>query len=281
METYVLIVIPILWILISGLCERPLFSVLGTENGDLWSRGLFFGGDMLRLSFAFFYFYIYFKLFAWLSQLARSKFFKEPIPSSTNMKKFFSSFLYITMAIFCASFLLVFIVKQSSLLSSHERIIASSELYMKMDMALFPTDPRLWIIDALTHTRWDFVVTYVYRKINWAFVLVFTILLLFKKTLLRKYLITFFLAPTLALPLWIAWPAISPNEMYRNNMFHVTSINKIKEEYDKVPLGYHLSKFMDLIEVHMENPHQEYPLIYTKPSMHVCWGFLISYFAIL
>ncbi len=236
---------------------------------------------MLRIGFAVFYFYLYIKLFIWLNQITRNKLFKESIHSNTDMRKFIASFIYITMAICLSTLLLVFTVKQSSLASSQADMVSSSELFMKMDRALIPSDPRLWLIDLFTHTKLDFLLTYIYRKIDWVFAFILVALLLFQKTLFRKYILAFFLAPTLALPIWLAWPAVTPNEMYRNNMFHIPSIDKIQEVYKQVPLGYHLDKFMNYVEGHIENPKQEYPLVSTNPSMHVCWGFLITYFAIL
>ena len=280
-ETYILIILPILWILISGFFERPLFSILLGDKAELWSRSLFFGGDMLKTGCIIFYLYIYIKLFIWSGQQIRIKVFKEQLPPTTNMKLFLLSFFYITIAIFFSSLLVIFTVKQSSLASSPSKMIVASELYMKMDMAVFTVDPRLWLIDFFTHTRWDFLLTYVYRKLDWAFALVLIGLLLFKKTLFRKYLIAFFLAPMIALPFWLALPAVTPNEMYRNNMFLIPSVNIIQQQYEKVPLGKNLSKFLDYAEENIENPKQKHPLVSTNPSMHVCWGFLITYFAIL
>ncbi|RUR13658.1 phosphatase PAP2 family protein [Legionella sp. km772] len=280
-ETYVLIIFPILWILVSGFFEKPWFSIIRSDHWDLWSRSLFFGGDMLKLGFIVIYIYLYFKLFIWLSGFIRRKLFKEQIPASTNMKLFLASFLYMTFAVFCATLLLIYTVRQSSMLSSTSKMISSSELYMQIDLRLFPKDPRIQMVDFFTHSSWDFWLTYIYRKLDWVFALVLIGLVLFKKTLFRKYLLAFFLAPTIALPMWLAGPAITPNEMYRVNMFSVPAVTPYQEAYKKLTLGPHLDKFLNYVGENIENPVQKYPIISTNPSMHVCWGFLITYFAIL
>lgn len=281
LETYALIVFPILWITISGFFERPLFFLITADRQELWSRSLFFGGDMLKFSFIVIYFYLYFKLFIWLGQFIRIKVFKEQIPNATDMKRFLSSFAYMTLAIFCSSLLLIYTVRQSSMLVSTPKIIASSELYMKMDFALFHHDPRIWLVDQFSNTSWDFWITFIYRKLNWAFAAVLVALVLFKKTLFRKYLFAFFLAPMLALPFWLAAPAVTPNEMYRINRYTVASANQYQQDYENMPAGYHLNRFLNFVDKRIESPFQKYPIISTNPSMHVAWGFIIGYYAIL
>lgn len=281
LETYALIIFPILWIVISSFFEKPLFYLITADRQELWSRSLFFGGDMLKFSFIVIYFYLYFKLFIGLGQFIRAKVFKEQIPSATDMKRFLSSFAYMTLAIFCSSLLLIYTVRQSSMLVSTSKIIASSELYMKIDLALFHRDPRLWLVDQFSNTNWDFWLTFVYRKLNWAFAGVLVALVLFKKTLFRKYLFAFFLAPMLALPFWLAGPAVTPNEMYRMNRYTQPSANQYQQDYEKMAAGDHLNRFFNFVDKRIENPFQKYPIISTNPSMHVCWGFLISYYAIL
>ncbi len=271
----------VFWITISCLSTTPVCSLLKSEDGDLWFRSLFFGGTMFRTIFFIFYIYLYIKLFTWLHHLVSMKISRCLTPFNTNIKKFLFSFFYITVIFFFLTLLLLFVGKQSSIASTQAQIIAASERYMNMDRAFAHTDPRLWIINKVTLTGWDFVLTYIYKKLQWIFALVLVALLLIQKQLLRKYIFAFFLAPMLALPMWLALPAITPNEMYRNNMFHIPAINVIQKEYEQTPLGYYLHTFMDLIEEHIENPQQKYPLISTNPSMHVCWGFLITYFAIL
>ncbi|CDZ78982.1 hypothetical protein BN59_03297 [Legionella massiliensis] len=280
-ETYLLIFLPILWISITGVFEHSPFSILLGKKGNLLSWSFFFGGHLIKKGFAFFYLYLYFRVALWLSYLVRTKLFHEQAPPSFSLKSFLLSFCYFTIAIGLGDLLLVVTLKQLSLSSSQNEMIAASQFYMSLDRYIFGFDPQIWIQRFSDSQTLDFLLIQSYRRLPIFFAFVFFGLLFFNKQNFRKLLIAIFLSPLIALPFWYALPAVTPNEMYRQNMFDLPSITATQQEYKEAMTSSDLKAYLKLVERHIENPKQKHPLVSTNPSMHVCWGIIVTYFAIL
>ena len=140
---------------------------------------------------------------------------------------------------------------------------------MSMDKEIFGFYPQLWIQKFSMSPILDYLLLESYRKLPLFFTIVLTGLLLFNKTCFRKFLIAIFIAPFIAMPLWYALPAVTPNEMYRENMFSLKSISAIQKQYEEAVTSERLKTYLQRLNTVVENPQQKHPLVSTNPSMHV------------
>lgn len=277
-ETYFLIILPVLWILINSFTEK---SILLESKNDLVLWSFFYGGYLIKIGLQFFYLYIYFKIFIWLGQWLSTKISKEENTPTIHLKQFLLSIIYIMLAIGLINLVLVLSLRQLSAASSQASMIAASQLFMSMDKEIFGFYPQLWIQKFSMSSILDYLLLESYCKLPLFLTIVLMGLLLFHKTYFRKFLIAIFIAPFIAMPLWYALPAVTPNEMYRENMFSLQSITAIQKQYEKAVTSERLKTYLQRLNKSVENPRQKHPLVSTNPSMHVAWGVIITYFAII
>ena len=280
-ETYLLMIFPIAWILITGLLESPPFSVLFEGTDKLVSWRFFFGGYFVKKGFLLCYLYMYFKVIIWIGYLVRTKLLKEQISSTMSMRSFLLSFMYVLTIIGLSNLLLLLCVKQLSFGASRSEIIKASQFYMSLDRQIFGCDPQLWIQQFSNNSILDFLFIQSYFKLPFFLSFIFIGLLVHNKNYFRKFLIMFFMAPVIAMPCWYLLPAISPNEMYRHNIFSLPSITQTQNSYKELTLSDNLNISLQGLENFYQNPNQAHPIVSTNPSMHVCWGTIVTYFAMV
>jgi membrane-associated phospholipid phosphatase len=217
----------------------------------------------------------------WLGYWVTTRVLKHPAEKTLDIKRFLLGFIYITACIGLSNLMLVTILQQLSMSASKAEMIAASELYMNIDRAFFGVDPQLWIQQWSAYQPIDLLLIESYRLLPKCMALVLLGLILTKKESFRRLLVTIYLAPFIAAPLWYVLPAVTPNEMYRNNMFSVHEIKATQQQYQQAPMSIKLKDYLATLEESVENPKQEHPLVTTNPSMHVCWGVLLCYFAFI
>lgn len=280
-ETYVLIILPAIWILISCFFEKSILLFLLESKKDfiLWS--FFYGGYLIKIGFILFSLYFYFKLASWVGFWLGKKISKDDSPSTIHLKQFLLSVAYIMLAIGLYNVVFSLTLRQVAATSTRTSIIAASQLYMSMDDKIFGGYPQIWIQKFSMSNILDYLLIQAYSKLPLFLAIVLIGLLCFNKLYFRKFLIAIFIAPFLAMPFWYALPAVSPNEMYRNNIFSVSSISTTQKQYEEAVTSKRLQTYLQDLEEAIANPHQKYPLIFTNPSMHVAWGTIITYFAII
>jgi hypothetical protein len=64
----------------------------------------------------------------------------------------------------------------------------------------------------------------------------------------RKLILAFFIAPFLAMPFWYVLPAVSPDDMYRKNLYSLKSILPIQKQFEETSKGEKLSAFLNFLE---------------------------------
>ncbi|MCL9683524.1 phosphatase PAP2 family protein [Legionella maioricensis] len=280
LETYLLYILPITGLLFISLFENPPFSILSGISKETFAWSFFYGGQLIKIGFLFFYIYIYFKIALWLSQWVSVNMFNGQQPPNIRLKPFFLSFSYIMFAIGFGNFFMVISIQHLSQAASRESVIAASQLFMSMDRYIFGFDPQLWIQRFSNSSILDYLFIQSYVRLYLFFITVFIGLILFKIDYFRQFLVAIFIAPFIAMPFWFAFPAVTPNEMYRNNLYSLPSVLATQQEYEKTNKSTTLIAYLHGLEKSVENSTRKHPLVTTNPSMHVTWGTIIVYFAI-
>lgn len=277
-ETYLLIILPITWILLSTFFER---SILLQSKRDLVLWSFFYGGSLIKIGLLFLYIYLYFRLIILFGNWLGRKIFKDVSTPKIDLKQFLLSIIYIMVAIGLYNLVLALSLTQLSDVSSRASMIAASQLFMSMDKGILGFYPELYIQKFSISSTLDCILIQSYCNLPLFFSIVLIGLLLFNKTNFRKFLLAIFIAPFIAMPLWYALPAVTPNEMYRENMFSLHSLSVTQKQYEEAVTSKRLEAYLNLLDKSVEKPQQKHPLVSTNPSMHVAWGAIITYFSII
>jgi membrane-associated phospholipid phosphatase len=219
-------------------------------------------------------------MIVFLGQWAEEKLSKKGNAYATHIKHFVLSVGYVMLSIVLYNFLLLLCLTQISVASSPTEVSHYSQLFMAIDQRIFGVYPHLWIQSTVFNAI-DYILIQTYCKLAVFFTIVLIGLLLFDKKNFRKFLIAIFISPFLAMPIWYGLPAVTPNEMYRQNIFSLDAILPSQQDYAAIITSDHLKYFFKRLEKHIENPSQNHPLVSTNPSMHVAWAAIITYFAMI
>jgi membrane-associated phospholipid phosphatase len=153
---------------------------------------------------------------------------------------------------------------------------------MSIDKEIFRDIPQLWIQQFSKIHFVDYLLIESYCTLCFFLAVVFLGLLLFNKKDFRKLILAFFIAPFLAMPFWYVLPAVSPDDMYRKNLYSLKSILPIQKQFEETSKGEKLSAFLNFLEqMDTDKTKKGHPLISTNPSMHVAWGEIITYYSII
>ncbi len=176
----------------------------------------------------------------------------------------------------CGALLITLIVSQLATIPDY-RVFAASERLMAWDEFIFGVPLPFWLNSALG--KYDFLdvfLTTFYRRFDIALFALLVALFLFEKDLFRKFVVAFFLVAIISIPVWYVFPAISPDEMYYQNIFN-THENQFEQAFVADSVKNLSASFVGA----WSNIKLNYFAVTTFPSMHVAWGILIAYFAYL
>ena len=280
LETYLLIILPVTWILLSVFFEKSVFPIMMESNNKLKIMSFFYAGSLIKIGLELLCLYIYFRIFIFFGAWAGRKIANDRNTSTLDPKRFLLSFVYLMVSIGLYNFVLILSITQLSAASSHSNITNASQLYMSMDNHIFGVYPHLWIQSSLFNSM-DFLLVQTYCKLPLFFTVVLIGLLLFNKKNFREFLIAIFFVPFIAMPFWYILPAVTPDEMYRQNIFSLQSNIPTQHEYEAAITSENLKSFLKRLEIDIEKPSQNHPLVSTNPSMHVAWGAIITYFSMI
>ncbi len=161
------------------------------------------------------------------------------------------------------------------------RIRAASDRMMAWDHALFGVYPPLW----LAHLRagWiAWILVHAYHLLTrmtsmWMFVLLFASTRLF-----RRFVLSFFLASTLAVPLWYLFPGGSPQDVYWDDVLGGETPAEIQASTpDRADVAPILARYLESMRGYWSDPARGRFGVTSFPSMHAAWGAIIVYFAFL
>jgi len=284
-ETYLLIILPALFLFLLVLFNLNLFShSLGVLPREVIYY-FFFGAGFLDNAMLFLYLYfgawIAFHLFKKLHMVLHHE--KLPdTPKDYETKDLLRSVLYMLTALFLSmTFLVVAVHKIYH--SDINNVISATENIMQVDHNIFGSYVS-FAMQSLAHNKIiDFILVNSYLGLSFAISIVFWLILLKDKVMFRKFMLSFLVIPMLSLPIWYAYPVISPSEMYRDNKLNLNFPQEMTS-YVKQQTALSSQPTRDLLE----RTEKFKTNIKTGsfgatafPSMHIAWGTITLYFGFL
>lgn len=205
------------------------------------------------------------------------------IKKNADCKKYLQSFLnffLILTGITIAFATLLFFLSKINAWCPTDRIIWASNMCAKWDRQLFGINLPFWFQDKNNSLRWIFdflseTLIYSYDMI----ILVFSITLLFSLMLnfstFLKYIFTFTIIVALSLPIWYLIPALTPMDMYRDNLLAYSPSLDIQNSLNNYQPNEKLMNFFH--ELRKLSGKSSFG-VSTFPSMHIGWSIVILYF---
>lgn len=248
LETYLLIVIPIGWILMSSTSNHSLLALFleGRQELILWS--FFYNGKTIYFGLIILYLYFYFRLILAIASWISNYVFEDTMTKTIEIKNFILSFIYLLFILGMGNLILALCLLRISKFSLPENIISTSEFYMSLDKEIFRGIPQLWMQQFSKIHLFDYLLIESYCTLCFFLAVVFLGLLLFNKKDFRKFVLAFFIAPFLAMPFWYLLPAVSPDDMYRKNMYSLKSILPMQKQFEETNKSEKLNTFLSFIE---------------------------------
>jgi hypothetical protein len=281
LETYILIILPISWVLFSSAYNQSILSihVEGKWEFIIWG---FYSGHLIYLGLMILYFYFYFRLIIGIANWVSKKVLGDTTPKIFKIRTFILSFIYLLLWLGLSNLVLALFLQQLAKESSPESIINASELYMSMDKEIFGGIPQLWIQHFSQNYLFDYLLIESYCKLFLFVTIVFLGLLFFNKEQFRKFVLAFFVASFLGVPFWYWLPAVSPDDMYRRNIYSLKSVTPIQKQFEEAIKSEKLKTFLGALEqIDTKATKKKFNMVSTNPSMHVAWGGIITYYSLI
>lgn len=158
------------------------------------------------------------------------------------------------------------------------RVAEVSRTYMEADRALFGAYPPFASQALQRFPRLDFLATESYFLLS-ALIFAAAVASVLRDGLLRKYLLAFFLSIAFSYPFWLAWPAISPQEMYRRDILSADIGPEMRAYVDSHRPSERVSRALTELDRTWIDPEGRLLSVSTNPSMHVAWSVLVMYVA--
>lgn len=237
-------------------------------------RESFFHGQFLALLFSVdFIFPIIFTI-TWINIIEVLIMLKNKV-SYSEIIHFFRSSLFVLMLFYFGGLALAIATQFIFYIANPVRVAANSIMFTKWDYAIFGTYPWLSMHSFIT-AHWAEIFIYGSYLLTLFIIVILLITLIFKNVfLLRKFLLSYFIATVIAIPFWIIFPALAPDMMYRINILHVSAPSEIKEKLDNAHFSpTSQSVFLSLEERWVDKSGRTLPVT-TFPSMHAAWGIII------
>lgn len=277
LETYFFFVAPLLSYAALIIINRQTIGDIIAEAKKTFAFYLFFGNDFLLIASLTFYCYLFGKITEYCLRYAEYIIKKTEKPRS--LAPLIKSICFIIFSIGVGTFVHITILDNIGHLDAVV-VAHATETLMRWDYKIFGFYPVI-ALQALQKIPFvDSAFILVYQSIGIIMSLLAIALCIKNKTLWRMYIISVMLASTLSLPIWRLYPAISPNEMYLENITK-TEAAIATQQVHNVNLSTKLTAFLEKLRGHWSIPEKGLFAITTFPSMHVAWGILIVYFCVL
>lgn len=164
---------------------------------------------------------------------------------------------------------------------SNQHIAFVSQSLMRADLLIFNGYP-IYSSQPLSHIPlFGTLMAFSYIWTPALLGILFLGLLFSDLALFRKFFLTSVFACFIALPFWAIFPAVTPNEMYRHNIFSVEIPSDIVVARDAHPLSKLINAAIGSIEPIWIDPENRTISVTTMPSMHVIWGLEVAFFGYL
>jgi membrane-associated phospholipid phosphatase len=99
----------------------------------------------------------------------------------------------------------------------------------------------------------------------------------------RQFIMSFFLSFILATPIWFTFPTVTPNELFRENVFAAPTDTPMAQYAvaQSQLIGPMTTELLFNVSHMQSNPAVNHYHVPTFPSMHVAWGIVLVYFAFI
>ena len=285
-EFILLVVFPAI-VFVSGLYISPsaITSIQGLVFSKSTAHFLFFGAGFFQVAFIVFYFYLIIKMAIFIKNALRKILFPEeqvPTLPFSVLRKTLKSVTFLIIVFSAPSVLMLANMMQIGSTTA-TKVANTSNFLMYLDHTLFGVYVPFWLQKFSHIPILDFILFKSYIFLSVITSVIFVLLLIKDIDILRRFVAAFFLAIMLATPSYYIFPALTPFEMYRNNVTETvipeniqTTITPYLEETSPRVAG-----LIDGISSMGSSPEKGYFHVSTFPSMHIAWGTLALYFSFL
>lgn len=275
LDSYIFIVLPVL-ILLGGLW-RAQSNLLSSAAGGLSFLQNWVGGPIFAATFGIIVgAYLLVRIWATIifALQKRTTFLGLRALALEDWKNIGGSALYWTAACALAGMAAAMILQVTQHVTSQQVWIASQRL-QTWDPLVFGVDAVLWLNHYNLWSFADQLLVMVYDYLGTVCVLAVGVFLVLNPLVLRRYLAAFFLVQIIAAPFWWAVPAISPDELYRQQVLKADAQNAITIEAPLLKLSPALATYLPYLEGRWSHPEQGRYATSTFPSLHVAWALIV------
>lgn len=163
--------------------------------------------------------------------------------------------------------------------SSPGDIASASNSLMNWDYKIFGFYPPLWLQNFARYSWLDTTLILAYGSLALALTSTMFFLAIGSTALFRRFVIALFFALFLSLPFWYALPALTPDEMYRQNILRSTAPADIQTHLYQFSLSS-TNLIQHLTTRSLSQPAYHAYAVSSFPSLHASWGIIIAYFCL-
>ncbi len=156
------------------------------------------------------------------------------------------------------------------------RVIAESDWLLSIDRMIVTTFPASILYTFFAGGVIETVIVYSYIYLSVILAIIFFVVLLKNKYLFRFYFLSFIIAFIIAAPLWVFFPALSPQEMYRTNVLERTISSDIMKDNEILSstMSPFVKAYLERLDYVWISEDESFLAVSAFPSLHVAWGII-------
>jgi Flp pilus assembly protein TadB len=285
-ETYILGLFPLVFMAIVLILHGELHNRIDEDFLKASMYYVFFGWTFLLDAVVVVYVYMTIRLTLYAGVLFRAAVDKEyELPNAKDSKhtlRTVISVLYL-FTVFSTGLLSAMIIAFGVYLADPFMVEGASNTVMDMDKAVYGSYTSYALHALFENPFFSKLFLVSYNFLGGALSIVFIGLLISNQKRFRKFVATFILIPIFSSLIWFVMPVVSPSEMYRRDIFQNLPATHITQYISPtlIQLDPHIEIFLDRVESQKSRPEKGYYADTAYPSMHVAWGALATFYAVL
>ena len=152
------------------------------------------------------------------------------------------------------------------------------EVLMNIDLSLTRVHPFIYLA-SLILPDW-FVGAVVFLFQNFALMLIAGAMYIFfkNKIIFQKFSVAFCLALIFIFPLWLKFPAMSPQDRFIDNVYNLPVASALSGEITAYNPHLYVKQFLADVRTGKEKSSLPYMPTSTMPSSHIIWAMILGYF---
>jgi membrane-associated phospholipid phosphatase len=151
-------------------------------------------------------------------------------------------------------------------------VYQASNVLLDLDRWILGINSPFWFSNMISASLMDFLV-FVYLSLTPIFSILFFVTLFGNTKAFRRLVLASIVAFCVSIPFWVLIPAVSPDEMFYQN---ILKYNSIPEYSIHVSANSPLNAYLDKTNGMWSNASRNFFAVTTFPSMHVAWAFIVS-----